>query len=203
MVTSTRSYALTDANVAAIAEATDSTYRAMVWLGALTGCRWSEAAGCGWVTSTCLPAPCELNRVIVKDADGRSGVCSPKSEASRRVVALPAALVEMLAEHFTRSGLTATDRDPDGFTAPEGGLLSQDNWRRRVWIPALKAAGLAKARPRPGFHDLRRAVATALSARVLIQDGADPPWSFRRADNVGDLYASHSCFRSPRRGTTG
>lgn len=44
-VTSTRSRILSDSEVASLAEATPDEYRAMVWLGALTGCRWSEAAG--------------------------------------------------------------------------------------------------------------------------------------------------------------
>jgi integrase len=44
------------------------------------------------------------------------------------------------------------------FIAPEGGPLDYPHWRRRVWLPATRAAGL----PGIGFHDLRRANATAL-----------------------------------------
>ena len=37
------------------------------------------------------------------------------------------------------------------FTSPEGKPLGYDNFRCRVWYPALRAAGL----PRVHFHDLR------------------------------------------------
>ena len=44
-VTSTRRRKLTDDEVDAIAIATDPRYRAMVWIGAVLGLRWSEVAG--------------------------------------------------------------------------------------------------------------------------------------------------------------
>lgn len=44
------------------------------------------------------------------------------------------------------------------FTDEEGGPLRYTNWRRRVWLPAVRAAGCDGA----GFHDLRRLNATAL-----------------------------------------
>jgi integrase len=55
-------------------------------------------------------------------------------------------------------GLTGAEPDQLVFEAPEGGVLRYDNWRRRVWQPAAKSAGC----PVAGFHDLRRANATAL-----------------------------------------
>lgn len=174
-VTSTRCYPLTDENVSAIAEATVPAYRAMVWLGALTGCRWSEAAGLRIGDLNLLARTMRIKQVIVKDERGRPIVCAPKSDASGRVVSLPEALVEMLAGHFTRARLTGGDQNAFVFTAPDGGPLRQDNWRRRVWIPALETAGLAKATPRPGFHDLRRAVGTA-----LVGGGVDPKTAQKR-----------------------
>jgi len=168
-VTSPQSYPLTAQDVAAIAQATETAYRAMVWLGALTGCRWSEAAGLRVGDLNLVAHTMRVEQVIVRDELGRPALCSPKSEASRRIIALPLALVDMLSEHFTRSGLTADDRGALVFSAPHGGVLNRDNWRRRVWIPALESAGLGQAAPRPGFHDLRRAVATA-----LVGAGVDP-----------------------------
>ncbi len=44
-VTSTRRHTLTADAVTAIADAIDPRYRPMVWLGAVIGLRWSEAAG--------------------------------------------------------------------------------------------------------------------------------------------------------------
>ena len=134
----------------------------MVWLGALTGCRWSEAAGLRVGDRNLLSRTMQITQVVVKDKQGRPCVCPPKSRASERAVALPDALVQMLAEHLANASLTGADHDALIFTAPDGGLLRPDNWRRRVWMPTLEVAGLAKASPRPGFHDLRRAVATTL-----------------------------------------
>jgi integrase len=94
-ITSTRSYALKDEDVARIAEATVQTYRPMVWLGALTGCRWSEAAGLRVCDLNLLERTMRIEQVVVKDEHGRPIVRSPKSEASRRTVSLPVALAEM------------------------------------------------------------------------------------------------------------
>jgi integrase len=50
--------------------------------------------------------------------------------------------------------------------APGGGLLNPDNFRRRVWTPAVEAAGVAKpARP----YDLRSTyTSNALAAGVTV-----------------------------------
>ena len=138
-------------------------------VGRIDGLQVVEAAGLRVGDLDMMARTMRIEQVVVKDAHGRPGICSPKSEASRRIVALPKALVEMVAEHLTHAGLATADRGALVFTAPQGGLISQDNWRCRVWLPALKGAGLAMARPRPGFHDLRRAVATA-----LVAAGVDP-----------------------------
>jgi integrase len=53
------------------------------------------------------------------------------------------------------------------FAAPAGGLLNMDNWRRRVWAPAIEAAGIYAAR-----EDLRSALDVrqrrALAAGVSV-----------------------------------
>jgi hypothetical protein len=52
------------------------------------------------------------------------------------------------------------------FPAPAGGALNLNNWRRRVWAPAVEAAGIA----RPArIYDLRSTFASdALSAGVPV-----------------------------------
>jgi integrase len=57
-------------------------------------------------------------------------------------------------------GPAAPHADQLVFAAPGGGPLDYSHWRHRVWLPAAAAAGV----PGAGFHDLRRANATALVA---------------------------------------
>ena len=77
---------------------------------------------------------------------------------------IPADLVDILAEHLAARGLNAADSDRLVFEAPDSGPLPYSNWRNRVWLPAVAEAGCDAA----GFHDLRRANATA-----LVRDGVD------------------------------
>ena len=54
---------------------------------------------------------------------------------------------------------------PAAVPAPGGGPISLDNWRARVWYPALEAAGIRKRGP----YQLRHSFASeALAARVSI-----------------------------------
>ena len=52
------------------------------------------------------------------------------------------------------------------FPAPSGGLLNPDNWRRRVWRPAVTASGVATP---ARIYDLRSTFASnALAAGVTV-----------------------------------
>jgi hypothetical protein len=54
------------------------------------------------------------------------------------------ALAERLAAHIDERGLVLTDWL---FADPHGGPMSPDNWRARVWRPAVERAGLAGPKP--------------------------------------------------------
>ena len=73
-------------------------------------------------------------------------------------MSVPHEIVEMLKAHLAGAGLTEDDSSSLLFTDDAGGPLRHSNWRRRVWLPAVKAAGCAGA----GFHDERRLNATSL-----------------------------------------
>jgi len=82
------------------------------------------------------------------------------------------------------------------FTSPTGGPLRYSNFRKRVWYPAVEAAGL----PSIGFHDLRRTNATVLVAQGVdvktaqIRLGhADPALTLKvyaQATTAGDRLAA-------------
>lgn len=91
--------------------------------------------------------------MLLRPTPGRSlphGIFGPpKSDAGRRVVAIPEVITADLASHI----VTYAAPGDDGlvFTSPQGSPLRLSNFCRRVWRPALRAAGL----PVIHFHDLR------------------------------------------------
>ena len=163
-VTSTRRRKLTDDDVDAIACAIDERYQSMVWVGAVLGLRWSEVAGLRVHALDFFARTITITGTVIRDQKGRPMTSDPKTPTSQATLPAPIALMDLLAEHLAAKGVNASDGDRLLFEAPEGGLLSYSHWRARVWLPAVSAAGCEGA----GFHDLRRANATA-----LVHDGVD------------------------------
>ena len=73
----------------------------------------------------------------------------PKSDAGKRIVVIPAAIVPDLRSHMSQLADPADEALV--FTSPDGMPLRPSNFRHRVWFPALREAGL----PMIHFHDLR------------------------------------------------
>jgi integrase len=99
-------------------------------------------------------------RVIIdasaSEVAGRLTFGATKTKGSTRTITLPRFVVDQLAEHMrrhpTETGLV--------FSAPDGGPLRPNNWRRRVYGPALERAGL----PHQSIHSLRHVCASTLAA---------------------------------------
>jgi integrase len=163
-VHSARRHDLTPEEVAAVFDAMPEDYRAMVPLGAVLGLRWGEVAGLRVGRVDVLGRRLQVVETVGRDAKGRLVLGPPKSRASMASLSLPEPLAHLLAEHMANIGLTAADGDAFLFVNESGGPLLYSNWRGRVWIPAVRAAGCEGA----GFHDLRRATATG-----LVADGVD------------------------------
>ena len=83
---------------------------------------------------------------------------APKTSASHRQIALPRFVANVLAEH-----LATWPPGSDGFVfqAPMGGPVRRSNFRRRVWLPAVKASVGEPMR----FHDLRHTHVVMLIAQ--------------------------------------
>ena len=124
-----------------------------------------SAAGLDVIVATTL-----LRRSItvveqVQYIGGRMLASVPKSSAGRRQVALPGLVVSALEEHLARYSEAASDGLV--FPAPEGGYLRLENFRKRVWSPAITAAGVAPLR----VHDLRHTCASlAIAAGADVKD---------------------------------
>lgn len=137
-----------------LAKALGSEHAPMMWLAAVLGLRWSEAAG---LRSSDIDF--DAGTVAVTAQLGRDGsLAAPKSVAGIRRMAAPAWLLDELKAH-----LEAFPPASDGLVfrkSVAGTPLSYSPWHRLVWKPATKAAGLERLR----FHDLRSLAATALVA---------------------------------------
>ena len=88
---------------------------------------------------------------------------APKSAAGRRTLAVPGWLMAMLDTHLSSQD-RVVEREGLVFVSPEGAALHYSNWRRRVWLPAVAAAGLDGLH----FHDLRHTATT-----TLVTEGVD------------------------------
>ena len=170
-----------------------------MWVGVVLGLRWAECAG---LTVSRLDHL--LREVTVEFQLGLNGLLvRPKSKAGRRTLAAPAWLMDELALLLARRGLNAADRNALVFVSPTGASLRYSNWRRRVWLPATRAAGLEGLL----FHDLRSNATTALIAEGVdvkvaqvrighsdpritlgLYPRATPEADRRAADRVGERF---------------
>lgn len=126
---------LTHEEVASLAIAIDARYRALVYLAAYTELRAGELVAL-------RRSNIDLRRRTVVEQvqyiDRRHLVSPPKSAAGRRSVALPRLVADELEEHVR--GLPDQSAEALVFPAPEGGYLHLENFRKRVWLPAVEQA---------------------------------------------------------------
>ena len=158
-------YALTDADVAALADkAPTMDDRNLILAAAYTGLRFGELAGLRWEDAE-LSEGKETLRVAVQFYDGQL-VEAPKTPSGRRRIPLPAQAAEAL-----RSQLRESKRhNPLGvfFPSEKGQHLRASNWNRRVWQDTREAAGL----PDLHFHDLRSYFLTGVTEAAVPRAAA-------------------------------
>jgi integrase len=135
--------------VYALAEATGERYRVLVPLAAFSSLRWGELAALRRSDIDVQARTVKVVRQLNERHGGGFEFGPPKSDAGQRTVAIPEVIMPDLATHvvsYARPG-------DDGlvFTSARGGPLRHTNFRRRVWVPAFRATGLAPIH----FQDLR------------------------------------------------
>jgi len=156
-------HVVTPHEVEAIADAMPEEYSLMVWIGAVLGFRWGEVAGLKVRSIDVERSSISITEQVTRGAGGRTIIGPPKSRAGWRTVASPSELMELCSRQMERRNLRQGDVDSLLFANRAGGPLSYSHYRRRIWKPAVKAAGLDEL----GFHDLRRAAATALVTEMV------------------------------------
>lgn len=178
-------------DVVDLADAVGIREAPIIWIGALLGLRWGEVAGL-------RVGDVDLLRGTIRVAEQRPAhgpPGPPKSRAGLRALTLPAGLVDLLAAHYAAKGLSAVKPDSLVFTSHDGSPLNYANWRNRVWLPAVKRAGIKGI----GFHDLRRTNATQFPVRRRRQDGSNAPRTCRSARDPGRLRPGRQPGRPGRR----
>jgi integrase len=153
---------LTTDEVERLANEVDSRYRLVVYVASYVGLRWQEVAGLKkqYVNVRVDPATIRVVSTIERARGRYRAVDIGKSKAARRTLKVPGFLRDMLIAHLAES--------PAGewvFQSPKGGFLRYDNFRTRVWDPAINAAGLSPLT----FHQLRHT-----AAAFMIDEGGDP-----------------------------
>jgi integrase len=143
-----------------IADNVGERWRALVLTAAYSSLRWSELIA---LRVDRLDLPRRRIRVEEKLTEyGSLMPGEPKTRQSRRAVSIPEGVAIELGEHIRRF-------PPGGdglvFTAPEGGPIRRHNFRNRVWVLAMRAAGL-EGFP---FKNLRHT-----GASLAIAAGANP-----------------------------
>jgi integrase len=175
---------LTPEQVADLVRAHPERYRALVLCAAYGGFRFAELVGLR-NKRVDLAGSVRIEETCV-EAGGELHWGAPKTDAGRRTVALPSFVATALREHqakWSRPG-------PEGvvFTGVDGGPVRRPNYRNRVWLPAIKKAGLEGLR----FHDLRHtavAIWIAAGANVLeVKRRAGHTRSTFTLDRYGHLF---------------
>lgn len=138
---------LSVAEVYRLADAIAPRYRALVLLATFGNLRWGELAGLRRRNLDLDNGTVRVDETVYELGPLVKG--TPKSEASRRKVAIPDLIVPDLRRHlkeFSASG-------PDGFVfvGVKGGQLRRSNFSK-PWAQALDAAGLPRGLH---VHDLR------------------------------------------------
>ena len=159
---------LTIAQVFALADAIDQRYHALVLLAMFSSLRWGELGALRRCDIDLEARTVRVTRQLAEVRGGGFAFGPPKSEAGTRVVPIPEVIIAVIQWHLTCFAQPCAEGLV--FTSPEGGPLRHTNFRRRVWLVALKTAGLGELH----FHDLRHSGNTlAASAGASLRELMD------------------------------
>ena len=141
---------LTLRQVFGLADVIDPPYRALVLLAVFGSLRWGELAALRRRDVELDTGAVRVERSLTMLPGGGFEFGPPKSQAGKRTIVVPAILIPELRWHVTRFAMPGDDGLL--FVTPAGSPLRENNFRRRVWLPALRKARLSDS---THIHDLR------------------------------------------------
>lgn len=156
-----------------LAGAVDGRYRLMVLTMAWATLRIGEATGLRRADVDLVEGTLRVaNNVVQVGSLLHEG--PPKTASGRRTMSMPATVMAELGSHLSRFA-------GQNYVFPwlDGGPIRADEWRRRFWVPAVTAAGVAPLRP----HDLKHSGVAFLAAA-----GVDPSEIARRAGHASVAF---------------
>lgn len=174
------------ATVASIAESIDKRYQAIVWFGAGTGVRISEALGLTVDRIDFLKRQVRIDRQLVRDR-GPVPEWGPVKDRHGRARTIPLAqqTLDKLAAHIAHYGT-----GPEGlvFTGHRGGPVGKTEFTNAF----RKAAGPLGLAPGKGFHQLRHTYTSLLIAAgetvKTVQDRLGHTSAVMTLDVYGHLW---------------
>lgn len=196
----------TAAQCALIREQLTDYYMPLVVFAEETGMRWGEYTGLRACNLDLGSSTVKVKEVLIDDRGRIRRKMAPKSRAGFRTVPLTPAAVAA-AQVMLDKWAPATTESPIGdgedihveelvFRGPNSGALTRPNFRRH-WIPAIKAAGLARLVKNeesgrteywPRVHDLRHTFATRLKDAGVPEKDVQVIMGHERGGRVTWLY---------------
>ena len=137
-----------------IAACPNEQVRAIVVLAATTLLRIGELLALRVQDLDLQRGRASVTATLTRDRDGRVVRGEPKTAASRRVVTLPDVATRSIRRHLQNLPFDDGRTSRWLFINSNGKPLERHNFRKRVWIPLLKSAGLPLDMH---FHALRHA----------------------------------------------
>lgn len=200
-------------------------YRVLVDFAQDTGMRWGEYTGLRRCNVDLEAGVVYVREVIVDDHGRQVRQAAPKTDAGFRTVPLTpkaAAAVQAMIDRLDPAPTQSAIEDgmhPEEiiFRGPKAAVLNRNNFRR-IWIPAIKAAGIARMVVNPDtgrhewwprVHDYKHAMISRLHAAGVSEKdaqlvvgherGARVTWHYTHGGGDAALVAVRDALTPGRR----
>jgi integrase len=128
----------------------DRRFRALVLLATFASLRWGEVAALRRKDIDLVAGVVHVRAALIQRESGKLEIGPPKSRASKRTIAIPAAIIPALREHLDT--FVGSEADAFVFLGARGKQMRRSNFRQASgWMQAVTDIGA----PGLHFHDLR------------------------------------------------